>query len=96
MIPSAFVSKAEMKQIFFKSNISILSKHFDKWWDSLIKMEGRIKWSTFVDGIVKGKKRGRGQYTNHDVPYRDRVEELARSPEIECLRSPDILSSPNR
>jgi hypothetical protein len=35
-------------------------------------------------------------FAGHTVPQVDRITEMSRSPEIACLRSPDILSSPNR
>ena len=35
-------------------------------------------------------------WAGHTVPQVDPIAQIARSPEIACLRSPDILSSPNR
>eukprot|EP00802_Teleaulax_amphioxeia_P006147 Tamp_06151.p1 GENE.Tamp_06151~~Tamp_06151.p1 ORF type:complete len:598 (-),score=99.28 Tamp_06151:990-2567(-) len=93
---SAYVSKAEMQRLFFKANVSLHAHHFDIWWGSLDKTQELIKWTAFVDSISKGRARGRGPYTGHTVPQVDRITEMSRSPEIACLRSPDILSSPNR
>jgi hypothetical protein len=93
---SAFVNKSEMASIFFKSNVSILPRHFNVWWNSLAKTENHVKWSSFVEAIGRGKTRGRGSYPMHDVHAVDPIAELANGPEIECLRHPDVLSSPNR
>lgn len=93
---SCFINKTEMSRIFWKSNVSVLPKHYDVWWDSLKKVEDVIKWSVFMDGINHGKIRGRGSYVLNEVPQHDPVAEIANSPEIACLRNPDILSSPNR
>ena len=94
---SAFVKKSEMRHIFVKSSISILSSHFDMWWDSLVKQDGRVRWSTFVEAIQNGRDRGRGRWLLNDVPHsKETVQHLAHSPEIQCLRSPDLLSPPNR
>lgn len=93
---SAFVNKSEMANIFFKSNISILPKHFTLWWDSLAKIDSHVRWSEFIAAIGRGKCRGRGSFSTHDVHSVDPIAELANGPQIDCLRNPDVLSSPNR
>ena len=93
---SAFVNKSEMARIFFKSNVSMLPRHFDLWWNSLAKIDGHVKWSAFVDAIGRGKTRGRGSFSTHDARPVDPIADLAKGSQIACLRHPDVLSSPNR
>lgn len=93
---SAFVNKSEMARIFFKCNVSMVPRHFDLWWNSLAKIDGHVKWSAFVDAISRGKTRGRGSFPTHDVRPDDPIADLAKGPQISCLRQPDVLSSPNR
>jgi hypothetical protein len=55
-----------MQRLFFKSNVSLHTNHFDVWWSSLDKIQDLIKWTTFVDSITKGRARGRGPYIGAD------------------------------
>jgi hypothetical protein len=55
-----------MQRLFFKSNVSLHTNHFDVWWSSLDKIQDLVKWTTFVDSITKGRARGRGPYIGAD------------------------------